>query len=133
MTTSDIPQTQESAFHLGIRGRCPRCGEGHIFKGYLSLAKECEVCGLDYSFADTADGPAFFSMWIGSIPALAFGIWLELTIGAPLWMHFITTFPLILLGCLAVLRPTKGWMVCAQYKNKALEARFTSHTDKESV
>lgn len=124
MSVPDMPQTHESAFRLGIRGRCPRCGEGHIFNGYLRLAKECEVCGLDLSFADPADGPAFFSMWIGSIPALAFGIWLEISFGVPLWVHFITTFPLILLGCLAVLRPAKGWLVCSQYKHKAEEAKF---------
>ncbi|MFC0219295.1 uncharacterized protein (DUF983 family) [Pseudochelatococcus lubricantis] len=125
MTTQyDIPESAESAFRLGLRGRCPRCGEGHLFKGYLSLAPRCEVCGLDYSFADPADGPAFFAMWIGSIPALAFGIWLEMTFGAPLWVHFFTTFPLILIGCLAVLRPAKGWLVCSQYRHKAEEARF---------
>ena len=130
MTMSDISQPHESALQLGIQGRCPRCGEGHIFKGYLSLAQECEVCELDYSFADPADGPAFFAMWIGSIPALVFGIWLETSLDAPLWVHFITTFPLILLGCLAVLRPAKGWLVCSQYKHKAEEVRFENSKDK---
>ncbi|TIW05242.1 MAG: DUF983 domain-containing protein, partial [Mesorhizobium sp.] len=38
-------------WQVGIRGRCPRCGEGHLFDGFLKLAPKCEVCGLDYSFA----------------------------------------------------------------------------------
>ncbi|MGI6245104.1 MAG: DUF983 domain-containing protein [Pseudochelatococcus sp.] len=131
MTTRyDTPETGESAFRLGLRGRCPRCGEGRLFKGYLTLAPRCDVCGLDYSFADPADGPAFFAMWIGSIPALAVGIWLEMTFGAPLWVHFVTTFPLILIGCLAVLRPAKGWLVCSQYRHKAEEARFEAARGK---
>ncbi|MGO8617702.1 DUF983 domain-containing protein, partial [Rhizobium ruizarguesonis] len=44
----------------GIRGRCPRCGQGNMFKGFLTLQPKCEVCGLDYSFAAPAYGPAFF-------------------------------------------------------------------------
>ncbi|MGV6873306.1 DUF983 domain-containing protein [Pseudochelatococcus sp. B33] len=126
MSAIDIEGTDKSPFVLGVQGRCPRCGEGHLFKGYLSLAERCEVCGLDYSFADPADGPAFFAMWIGSIPALAVGLWLELSFGAPLWVHFFTTFPLILFGCLAVLRPAKGWLVCSQFRHKAEEARFAA-------
>lgn len=31
----------------GVRGLCPRCQRGHLFRGYLSLAKGCEVCELD--------------------------------------------------------------------------------------
>ena len=41
----------------GLRGRCPRCGDGHLFKGFLSLRPKCEHCGLDYGFADSGDGP----------------------------------------------------------------------------
>lgn len=130
MPTSDIRTADESPFALGIRGRCPRCGEGRLFKGYLSLAPRCEVCALDYSFADPADGPAFFAMWLGSFPALAVGIWLEVSFGAPLWVHFIITFPLILLGCLAVLRPAKGWLVCSQFRHKAEEARFAAERQR---
>ena len=62
-----------------IRGRCPRCQEGHLFTGYLKLAPSCEVCGLDYSFADPADGPAFFAMTIAAVPALAFGVWFQVS------------------------------------------------------
>lgn len=126
MSATEFGTTDKSPFSLGIHGRCPRCGEGHLFKGYLSLAERCEVCGLDYSFADPADGPAFFSMAIGSIPALAVGLWLEVSFSAPLWVHFFTTLPLILLGCLAVLRPAKGWLVCSQYAHRAEEARFAA-------
>jgi uncharacterized protein (DUF983 family) len=48
----------------GLRCRCPRCGKGKLFDGFLTMAPRCEHCGLDYSFVDTADGPAFFVMFI---------------------------------------------------------------------
>src|SRR5260370_20809819 len=44
----------------GLSGRCPRCGNGKLFQGFLTLAPRCERCGLDYSFADSGDGPAIF-------------------------------------------------------------------------
>jgi len=59
------PTTQNTVgwiLSVAARSRCPRCGEGRLFDGFLTFAKQCNVCGLDYSFADTADGPAFFAM-----------------------------------------------------------------------
>lgn len=43
-----------------VRGRCGTCGEGKLFKSYLKLKDRCDVCGQDFTVADTADGPAFF-------------------------------------------------------------------------
>lgn len=108
----------------GIRGRCPRCGQGALFQGYLTLAPRCPACGLDFSFADPADGPAFFVMSIVSFPVVAFAGWLEVAFEPPLWLHLATSLPMLLIGCLGLLRPLKGWIVCTQYVHKAAEARL---------
>src|SRR5436190_6777360 len=105
----------------GIRGRCPRCGQGHMFKGFLTLQPRCNVCGLDYSFADPADGPAFFVMMTMAFPAVGFGMWIELAYEPPLWVHLVTTLPLLLLLCIPILRPIKGVLVASQFINKAEE------------
>lgn len=103
----------------GIMGRCPQCQRGKLFDGFLKLAPRCEVCGLDYSFADPADGPAFFAMTFGCVPPLAFAVWLQATFDPPVWIHAVTTMPLLVLCCVAVLRPLKGWLVCSQYFHRA--------------
>jgi uncharacterized protein (DUF983 family) len=113
-----------SPLMLGIRGVCPRCGSGKLFSGYLTLAPRCEVCGLDFSFADPADGPAFFAMSIWAVPVVIFAMWLELGLSAPYWVHLVTTVPLLLVGCVLLLRPLKGWLVCSQYVHKAGEGRL---------
>lgn len=113
-----------SPMQTGIRGRCPRCGEGHLFQGFLKLAPRCEVCGLDYSFADPADGPAFFVITFGCLPSTLFAIWLEVTYQAPYWVHLFTTLPLLLVTCIPPLRPLKGWLVGSQYFYKAEEGRL---------
>ena len=111
----------DNPMKTGIQGLCPRCQTGHLFSGYLKLAERCEVCGLDYSFADPADGPAFFAMTIAAVPALAFGVWIQVTFDSPLWVHLFTTLPLTVLSCMALLRPLKGWLVSSQYFHKAEE------------
>jgi uncharacterized protein (DUF983 family) len=114
----------DNPMKTGILGRCPQCQKGHLFDGFLSLAPRCEVCGLDYSFADPADGPAFFAMSLACVPALAFAVWIQVNFEPPLWVHVVTTLPLIVACCAALLRPLKGWLVCSQYFHKAEEGRI---------
>ncbi|MDT3381834.1 DUF983 domain-containing protein [Labrys neptuniae] len=114
----------QSIWRCGMRGRCPRCGHGKLFNGFLTLAPKCNACGLDYSFADPADGPAFFVMMTMAFPATGFGMWMELSFEPPLWVHFVTTLPFLLLSCIPILRPIKGVLVASQYINKAEEGRL---------
>ena len=116
----DFQETTNPAL-TGLRGLCPRCQKGHLFAGFLKLASSCEVCGLDYSFADPADGPAFFAMSIIAFPALGFALWLQLSYEPAYWVHLLTTLPLTVGACLLLLRPLKGWLVCSQYFYKAAE------------
>jgi len=122
--TADRKWPELSPYQTGIRGKCPRCGEGHLFDGFLTMRPECEVCGLDYSFADPADGPAFFVICFGCIPSVALAIWIEIAFTAPYWVHLITSLPFLLLTCSPPLRPLKGWLIASEYFYKAGEGRL---------
>lgn len=106
----------------GWKGLCPRCGKGKMFRGWLKLADKCESCGLDYSFANADDGPAFFALCITAFPLTFVAVWLEVAYSPPWWVHVLTSVPILAFGCLATLRPFKGWLVASQYVNKAIEA-----------
>ena len=108
--------------HCGWKGLCPRCGEGKLFSSWLKIADKCDVCGLDYRFASPDDGPAFFSLCIVAFPLVFLVVWLQVALEPPFWVHLLTSFPLISLGCALPLRPIKGWLVASQYVNKAQEA-----------
>ena len=108
----------------GMRGRCPRCGQGHLFDGFLKMRENCEVCGLSYAFADPADGPAFFVICFGCVPAVVFALLLQVQLDPPYWVHLVTSLPFLLITCLAPLRPIKGWLVCSQFFFKAREGRL---------
>jgi uncharacterized protein (DUF983 family) len=115
-----------SSVITGLKCRCPRCGEGKLFKGFLALDERCTVCGLDYGFADPADGPAFFVMsGIGILVITAWGIWAA-TAQPPIWLQFVLVMPAMLAGCLATLRPMKAWLVAEQFVHKAEEGRWAS-------
>ena len=117
-------ESQPSAIASGLKGRCPRCGRGSLFKGFLTLAPKCEICGLDYAFADSADGPAVFVCLIGGFIVLGAALWTELVYEPPMWVHLAVFLPLTLIVCAALLRPAKGILVAQQYHTKAEEGRL---------
>lgn len=108
----------------GLAGRCPRCGETSMFSGLLTLKPACEVCGLDYAFADSADGPAVFVMLTTGFAAVGLALFIEAMWEPPFWVHLVVTLPICALLCLATLRPLKGLMVFLQYRNRAEEGRL---------
>ena len=108
----------------GLKGLCPRCGEGHLFRGYLNIRPRCSFCGLDYSFADSGDGPAVFVMLIIGFVVVGLALWMEVSYTPPLWLHFILWIPLAIALCLTALRLIKGVLVNLQYANKAEQGRL---------
>jgi uncharacterized protein (DUF983 family) len=103
----------------GLKGRCPRCGEGKLFSGFLSVGRECSNCRLDYSFADAGDGPAVFVILIVGFIVVGSALWMEVTLAPPLWVHFILWIPLAVVLSLVALRLLKGVLITLQYANKA--------------
>jgi uncharacterized protein (DUF983 family) len=106
-------------------GCCPRCGEGRLFDGFLALQPRCTHCGLDFSFADSADGPAFFVMFIAGFIVAGSALAVEIIYAPPYWVHAALWGPLILVTTLLPLRPIKGLLIGLQYHHKAEERRFT--------
>lgn len=108
--------------HCGLRGLCPRCGEGRMFQSWLKIVDRCDVCGLDYRFAAPDDGPAFFSLCIIALPLIAIVVWIEVAFSPPFWVHLLTSVPVMAAGTLLPLRPIKGLLVASQFVNRAQEA-----------
>jgi uncharacterized protein (DUF983 family) len=121
---SKQPVTIERSVMRGLRSRCPRCGEGGLFTGFLGLRKECDHCGLDYGFADAGDGPAVFMILIGGFIVVFAALIVEFLYQPPYWVHAALWIPLILIVTLGPLRPLKGLLIALQYHHKAAEGRL---------
>jgi uncharacterized protein (DUF983 family) len=113
-----------SPWLAGLRGRCPRCGQGRLFHGYLTLAPRCEACGLDYAFADSGDGPAFFVMSIVGFLVVGLALFVEFTWEPPIWLHLVMWTILATGLSLALTRPAKGILVALQFAHRAEEGRL---------
>ena len=121
-----ITYNSPSSLEAGLRGCCPRCGEGRLFKGFLKLDARCAACGLDYGFADPADGPAFFVVTGVGLLVTGLWAWWAVALQPPIWAQFAVATPAMVAACLAALRPVKAWLVAEQYVHKASEATWDS-------
>jgi uncharacterized protein (DUF983 family) len=109
---------------VGIKGSCPRCGEGRLFDGLLSVKQRCSACGLDYSFADAGDGPAVFVILIVGFIVIGMVLWLQVNYGPPIWVHILLFGPLTIILSLLSLRWCKGILIALQFRNNASQGQI---------
>jgi uncharacterized protein (DUF983 family) len=115
--------TKPNPVLAGLACRCPQCGEGALFEGFLKVNERCEACGLDLRKADSGDGPAVFVILIvGFIVAFAM-LFTEFTLHPPVWVHLVVWMPLTAILCLGLMRPFKAIMIALQFHNHASQAR----------
>jgi uncharacterized protein (DUF983 family) len=107
----------------GASGRCPRCGQGRLFSGFLAIQPACERCGLDYGFIDSGDGPAVFVIFIAGFIVAGAALVTEALYAPPFWVHALLCGPLAVILCVLPLRPLKGAMIALQYHFQAAEHR----------
>ncbi|MFD1192074.1 DUF983 domain-containing protein [Phenylobacterium conjunctum] len=115
--------TGHNPLMAGLAGRCPNCGEGHLFEGFLTVSPRCEACGYDLARGDSGDGPAVFVIMIAGFLVAFAALFTEFTIHPPIWVHLVVWLPLTVVVCVGMLRPMKGLMLAAQFANRASEAR----------
>ena len=115
-----------SPIRTGLACRCPRCGKGRLFQGFLDLRPRCEVCGLDYGFADAGDGPAVFMILIAGFIVVGCALIVEFRYEPPLWLHALLWLPLILATTLAAAALHEGPDGGIAISSQAAEGRADS-------
>ena len=113
-----------SPLYAGLMGRCPDCGRGKLFRGFLGLQDRCAACGLDYGFIDSGDGPAVFVILFAGLVVVACALIVEVMYQPPFWVHAALWLPLILATTLGPLRLMKGLLIALQFHHKAAEGRL---------
>ncbi len=113
-----------SPFLTGVRCRCPRCGEGRLYAGFLEVAVRCDACGLDLAFANSGDGPAIFIIFLVSPLVIILAVIVEALFHPAPFVHLMLWIPTTVLLCLALLRPFKATMIALQYRHDAREGRI---------
>jgi uncharacterized protein (DUF983 family) len=124
-----LPTVTESALR-GIACRCPRCGKGKLYAGFLDLRPGCEACGLDYAFIDTGDGPAVFLIMLAGAIVVGSALIVEVKYQPPFWVHAALWLPLILATTLLPMRSMKSLLIALQFHHKAAEGRLIDREPK---
>ncbi|WP_162854553.1 DUF983 domain-containing protein [Sphingobium estronivorans] len=117
----------------GLAGRCPACGKGKLYHGYLHLVETCDNCSARLSHADAEDAPVTFMLiLVGGVGML--GIVISIVgYNLPAWLVLAIWAPLILILSVAVLPPCKGVLVGLQYKYKAGEHSTHGRLDPKAA
>jgi uncharacterized protein (DUF983 family) len=104
-----------AAMKRGFRGRCPRCGEGKLFRAFLKVGNNCSVCGLDFTPHRADDLPAYLVIVIVGHMVVPTALLTETTYSPPVWLQLAIYLPFTLIASLALLQPVKGTVVGLQW------------------
>ncbi|HEY4251517.1 MAG TPA: DUF983 domain-containing protein [Roseomonas sp.] len=122
-----------TALGRGARNRCPQCGEGRVFDGYLKVVPECSVCHAPLGELRADDAPPYFTIFLIGHLLVPFVFWIERAYQPPMWLHMVVWLPLFTVLSMAALRPVKGAVVGWMYRlsvNEAAVAATTADTPR---
>jgi uncharacterized protein (DUF983 family) len=124
-TTKTVTWTRETglvekrdvwtAMKRGFRGRCPRCGEGKLFRAFLKTADSCSHCGQDFSAHRADDLPAYLVIVIVGHIVVPIALSIETNFSPAVWLQLSIYLPLTFALSLALLQPVKGAVVGLQW------------------
>jgi uncharacterized protein (DUF983 family) len=113
-----VLQPPVSPWRAGLMCRCPACGKGPLYSGFLTIASRCRECGEDLAACEQGDGPAVFVILILGFIVTGAALVVEVMFSPPYWLHLAIWPPLILGGALAMLRPFKGVLVATHFRHR---------------
>src|SRR6202051_815325 len=129
MQDDPLPTVTQSAMR-GIACKCPRCGKGKLYAGFLTLRPACENCGLDYAFIDSGDGPAVFIIMIAGAIVVACALIVEVKYQPPFWLHAVLWLPLVFVTTLLSLRSMESLLIALQVHHQAAPGRLIDRDPK---
>ena len=104
-----------SAMKRGFRGRCPRCGQGKLFRAFLKVDDHCSVCRLDFTPHRADDLPAYLVIVIVGHIVVPTVLLIETNYSPPVWLQLSMYLPFTFIASLALLQPVKGTVVGLQW------------------
>jgi uncharacterized protein (DUF983 family) len=114
-----------SPYLAGLLARCPNCGKGRLFTGYLRFAQACEACGVSFGKADVGDGAAVFTMFIVGALVVPMAFILQFAFHWDMLPILAVTSLATIVLSLALLERIKALLFTLQFSHKAAEGHLT--------
>ena len=110
-------RTEKGGLYLlrGLLGRCPACGEGHLFRAFVKVADSCEKCGEPLHHHRADDFPAYLTIILVGHLIVPLAMYVEIAFMPNYWLHAAIWLPLVLVLSLGLLQPLKGLIVAMQW------------------
>ena len=103
------------AISRGLKGRCPQCGHGKLFRAFLKPVDVCEICGEELHYQRADDLPPYIVITIvghivvgGILLAEKYADW-------PMSLHMALWPALTLILSFLLMQPVKGGVVGLQW------------------
>jgi uncharacterized protein (DUF983 family) len=103
------------AMTRGFFGKCPKCGEGKMFRAFLKVADECPACGEPLHHQRADDFPAYIVIVLVGHIVVPLVLLVETEWAPPTWLHMLIWPALIAIMALSLLQPVKGAVVGLQW------------------
>ncbi len=103
------------AMARGIRCRCPKCGEGKLFRAFLKTADSCSACGQDFTHHRADDLPAYLVIVVVGHIVVPAALWIETNYSPSVALQLSIYLPFTLAASLLLLQPVKGAVVGLQW------------------
>lgn len=105
-------------FSTALFCRCPACGEGALFQGFLNVNNQCSRCHVDFLGQDSGDGPVPFIIFLVGAIIVGLALYIEVRFSPPVWLHLTIWLPLTIALVLGLMRPAKALMIAVQYRQR---------------
>lgn len=102
----------------GARGRCPNCGTGALFRGYIRKVDRCAHCDEDFTAIRPADGPAFFVLCFTCLLLIPAQLYVSTQYRDYVLAGLLVLVVAMVLVSVALLRPVKGAVIGLQWAGR---------------
>ena len=109
------PRPVKRSILRGLRGRCPVCGTGRVFAGYLAVAPACDVCGEELHHHRADDLPPYLTILVVGHLVVSGLLVTERLYKPEIWVQMAIWLPTTALLALLLVRPIKGGVVGLQW------------------
>ena len=113
-----LPRPAGPAIRNGLRMRCPACGEGKMFSGFLKVNEHCPHCGEELWHHRADDAPPYAVITIVGHIVVPLLLAVETALHPEMWVHMVLWLPLTLILSIAFLPPMKGALVALQWATR---------------
>lgn len=97
-----------TALGRGLLGRCPVCGEGRLFDGFLRVVPQCEHCTAPLGLVRADDAPPYFTILIVGHIVIPTMLIMQIQADPPTWLLSAIFVPLTVILAIGLIRPIKG-------------------------